>query len=261
MTMLLRRLSNFKGLLFLIGLLLVWEVIGRAEIVQPPVFFPPLSSILVTLLEHIVTLEIPRHAGLTLLRSLSGLAAAAVIAIPLGIFMGHFRKIHDLLGVTVEALRPIPPAAVIPVAIVFLGIHDKMKFAVITFGCLWPILLNTIQGVRSIDPVLIETARTLKVRGAKFFWEIIVKAASPYIVTGVRISLAIAMILAIVTEMIAGNSGLGFFILISERSFQFKEMYAGIIAIALTGYLLNQVFVLVVDRFLMRWYRGYTAKI
>jgi NitT/TauT family transport system permease protein/sulfonate transport system permease protein len=208
-----------------------------------------------------VSLELPRQIGLTLLRSFTGLSIALLIAVPLGVWTGYSPRASEFFTPTVEALRPIPPAAIIPLAITFLGIDNAMKVAVVVFGCLWPILLNTIAGVRALDRVLIETARTLNVRGVHFLWEIIMKGASPYIVTGVRISLAISLILTIVTEMIAGSNGLGFFIILSERSFRFADMYAGILAIGIVGYLTNRAFTAVVDGYLLRWYRGYTARL
>jgi len=153
-------------------------------------------------------------------------------------------------------LRPLPSAAIIPVAILFLGIFDSMKVAVITFGALWPILLNTVDGVRNIDPVLLDTARTLSLTRGQALMKIVVPGASPGVFTGMRISLAIALILSITVEMIAGNNGLGFYILDWERSFHFREMYAGILALGGVGYMLNHAFLLV-DRRIMRWHKGF----
>lgn len=254
-------LMRYKGFVFLVVLLGVWELIGQSKIVNPPEFFPPITDILATLFQLIASFELPTHLGLTLYRSLAGLAIASIIAVPLGIWMGSSKFVRDILNPTVELLRPTPPAAIIPIAILFFGIHDTMKLVVIVFGCIWPILINTISGVRNLNTVLIETGKTFNLTGRQFLWEIVLKGASPYILTGIRISLAISIILAIVSEMIAGNNGLGFFIIISERSFQIKEMYAGIIAIAILGFSLNHLFVYVADKHIMKWYKGYTAQI
>ena len=250
-----------RGALLPAVLLAAWELGGRAGVVDPPVFLPPVSAVLTRLGMLVATGELPREIGLTLARGFGGLLIAFAIGLPIGLWIGLSRMVRDLLSPTVEALRPIPPAAIIPIAILFFGIDDAMKIVVVAFGCVWPILVNTIAGVLALDRVVIDTARTLKVRGVRFLWEIIVKGSSPYIATGVRISLAIALILTIVAEMVAGNDGLGFFIILAERSFQFPDMYAGIVAIAIVGCAVNWLFTFIVDRYLLRWYRGYTAKL
>lgn len=253
--------TNLKGIIFLLVLLVVWEVVGRTEIIDPPEFLPPFSEVLVTFYALTMALELPYHALLTVARGLAGMFLAAVLAIPIGLWMGASRTTNELLTPVVELLRPIPPAAVIPVSILFLGIGDTMKLAVIAFGSVWPILVNTTAGVQNLDKTLVDTGRMLHLGPRRFLWEIVFKGASPYIATGMRISLAISLILAIVTEMIAGSNGLGFFIMLSERSFQIKEMYAGLLGIAAIGYALNHLYVFLVYGHLMRWYQGYTAEI
>jgi ABC-type nitrate/sulfonate/bicarbonate transport system permease component len=172
--------------------------------------------------------------------------------------MGRSKKINNLLEPLVEMLRPIPSAAIIPVAILFFGIFDSMKIFVISFACVWPILLNTIDGVKSIDRTLIETGMTFNLTKKQFLFKIVLPGASPNIVTGMRISLAISLILAITVEMISGNNGLGFFILDAERSFKYPEMYAGILLIGVIGYLINTIFLKSTNR-VMEWHKGFTA--
>jgi ABC-type nitrate/sulfonate/bicarbonate transport system permease component len=141
----------------------------------------------------------------------------------------------------------------------FLGIDNEMKVFMIAFGSFFPILLNTYSGVRSVDPVQVNTARTFGLSRFAIVKQIIVPAASPYIVTGMRVSLAIALILVVIAEMVASNNGMGFFILDTQRSFRVKEMYAGIIALAIVGYALNAAF-LALERRLMAWHIGATTK-
>ena len=143
--------------------------------------------------------------------------------------MGRSRRIALLLNPIAEILRPIPSAAIIPVAILFLGIDERMKIAVVVFGSTLPILLNTIYGVRSVDLLLIDTGRTFNLSRLAFLRKIVIPAALPSIATGLRISLAISLILTITVEMIAGNSGLGFLILDYERSFRYAGVYAGVV--------------------------------
>jgi len=140
-----------------------------------------------------------------------------------------------------------------------LGIGDAMIVAVTVYATLWPILVNTIDGVRNIERTLIDTARTFGLRGWAILWRVILPGAAPYIVTGLRISLSIALILVTTAEMIAGSRGLGFFILDQERSFNSRNMYAGIIVVAALGYGLNRLF-LALEGKALGWRRGMLAR-
>ena len=147
----------------------------------------------------------------TLSRFLEGYVIAALLAVSLGILLGYFRFAYSLLETLIEFLRPMPSVAIIPVAVLALGIGDRMIVAVTVYASLWPMLVNTIDGVRNIEPTLIDTARTFGLSRRLILWRIILPAASPYIVTGLRISLSIALILVTTAEMIAGSRGTGLF--------------------------------------------------
>jgi ABC-type nitrate/sulfonate/bicarbonate transport system permease component len=256
MSMLKERLA---GLILIIVLLLIWEAASKLALVNP-IFLPPFSEIIATLVNMILKGELINHVGYTVFRCFLGYFLAILVAVPLGIMMGRSKFLYRVFEPLVEMLRPLPSAAIIPVAILFLGIHTKMKLAVIMFGSLWPILINTIHGVRGIDPILIDTGRTFNLDQKKLLTKIIIPGASPNIVTGMRISLAIALILAVTVEMVAGSDGLGFCIIDWERSFRFKEMYAGIFALGILGYLINYLFLRIDNKF-MRWYKGFTRAI
>lgn len=249
--------NKLNGYLMVIVLLILWECVSRASIVNP-VFFPPFSKILITLGKMMFNVETWENITSTLLRCFLGYFIACAVGIPVGILMGRSQKIYYLLEPLTEMLRPIPSAAVIPIAILFLGIGDSMKVFVVVYACLWPVLINSLDGVRSIDPVLIETGKTFDLSRWRFLYSIVIPAASPHFITGMRISLAIALILSITVEMIAGNNGIGFHILDSERSFHFNEMYAGIFLIGIIGYSVNFLFVKLSDR-VMKWHKGFTA--
>ncbi len=249
--------SKLSGYFLVIGLLLLWECVSRASVVNP-VFFPPFSKILGTLGKMIFAMETWKNITSTLLRCFLGYFIACAIGIPVGILMGRSKKIYYLLEPLTEMLRPIPSAAIIPIAILFLGIGDSMKIFIVVYACLWPVLINSLDGVRSIDPVLIETGKTFDLSKWRFLSSIVIPAASPHFITGMRISLAVSLILSITVEMIAGNNGIGFHILDSERSFHFREMYAGIFLIGIIGYSINFIFLKLSDR-IMKWHKGFTA--
>jgi ABC-type nitrate/sulfonate/bicarbonate transport system permease component len=188
----------------------------------------------------------------SLWRIFCGFALACVVAIPLGLLMGTSSFIYRLLEPLTEFIRPIPSSAYIPVAILILGIEDGMKIFVIFLACLFPVLLNTYGGVRGVDPVLVDTGRTFGLSRFQTLYQIVFPAALPSILTGMRISLGIALIVAVVCEMIAGNSGIGYFILDMQRIFRVPEMFAGIFTLGILGYLINLAFLQIEGRFL-RW--------
>lgn len=252
------RTFNWTGWAAFALLLLLWEVGSRSNPILEP-YIPPLSRVLVSLGEVIVSGQITVHLLATLARFLQGYFLAAAIAVTLGICLGYFRFAHSLLEMLIEFLRPMPSVAIIPVAILWLGIGDAMIVAVTVYASTWPILINTIDGVRNIERTLIDTGRTFGLARRHILWQIILPGASPYIVTGLRVSLSIALILVTTAEMIAGRTGLGFFILDEERSLRSSQMYAGIIVVALLGYALNRLFVALEDK-AMQWRRAMGAR-
>lgn len=249
---------NFSGLAALLALLLLWEISSRRSSIIH-YYFPPVSQIFASFFNLIVSGELLRHLLVSLSRFIRGYLIAATFAVTFGIILGYFRFLYSLFEALIEFLRPMPSVAIIPVAILFLGIGDPMIVAVTVYACTWPILINTIDGVRNIDRTLIDTGRTFGLGRWKILARIAFPAASPYIVTGLRISLAIALILVTTSEMVVGGSGVGFFILDEERSLRTSNMYAGIMLVALLGYTLNRLF-LALEAKTMAWHRGMTAK-
>ena len=249
---------NWTGWLVFGIFLLLWEYGSRSS-PNLQLYIPPVSQIIVTLTNLVVSGQVTAHFLTTLRRFLEGYLLAAAIAVTLGVLLGYFRLAHSLLETLIEFLRPMPSVAIIPVAILLLGIGDAMIVAVTVYASTWPILINTIDGVRHIEGILIDTGRTFGLARRHILWQIILPAASPYIVTGLRVSLSIALILVTTAEMIAGSKGLGFFILDEERSLRSSAMYAGIILVAVLGYLLNRLF-LALEEKAMQWRRGMVAR-
>ena len=242
-----------------VGLGLVgWELVARSR-QEMAAFFPPVSEVLVTLAQILWSGELMTHIAASLRRFAEGYALAGVLAVSAGLCLGIWRPLYRVFEPLIELLRPMPSPATIPIAILFLGIGDEMKVAVIVYACAWPILLNTVDGVRSVDRVLVATAATFRLSPWTRFWKVMLPAASPQIVTGLRVSLAIALILVTTSEMVVSNDGLGFYVLERQRSFQMPEMYAAIVALALIGYALNRCF-LALDGWAMAWHKGLTRK-
>jgi NitT/TauT family transport system permease protein len=236
-----KRRSKLNGIVALLALLAAWELVARAGWVNP-LLFPALSKILASFFNLIASGEIPGQVARSMERAAAGYLLAAAVCIPLGIVMGLSDGVHRALEIVVETLRPIPPPVVIPVAMLFLGIGDGMKIFVIFFSCAWPILLNTIDGVRGIDRLLVDTARTFGLKRGQTIVQVVLPAAAPQITTGLRISLSITLILVVISEMVGSSDGIGYFILNAQRRLKIDQMYAGMIALALLGYFLNQAF-------------------
>jgi ABC-type nitrate/sulfonate/bicarbonate transport system permease component len=246
------------GLLVVGVCLVAWEAAARSR-PDLSVHFPPASAVFLALGGIVRSGDLATHALATLRRFAEGYVLASVLAIGTGLVLGLSRGLHALVEPLIELLRPMPSVAIIPVAILFLGIGDEMKVAVTVYACVWPILLNTIDGVRSVDRVLVATAATFRLSAWQRFWKVVLPAASPQIVTGLRVSLAIALVLVTTSEMVVSNDGLGYYVLDLQRAFQTPEMYAAVVALGLIGYALNRLFLLL-DARVMAWHRGATRK-
>ena len=249
---------NWPGWIAFGLVLLIWEL-GSHNNPALQSYLPPVSRILSSLGELILSGRIVSHLMITLSRFLQSYLLAASIAVILGTVLGYFRLAYSLFEAVIEFLRPMPSVAIIPVAVLLLGISDAMIVAVTVYASLWPVLINTIDGVRYIERTLIDTGRTFGLNRRQILWLVVLPAAAPYIVTGLRISLSIALILVTTAEMIAGSRGLGFFILDEERSMNSGNMYAGVILVSALGYLLNRLFVLG-EGWAMNWRRGMLAR-
>jgi ABC-type nitrate/sulfonate/bicarbonate transport system permease component len=238
--------------------LLIWEAAAR---LAPgcQLYLPPMTSVLMALGQLWITGAAGGHLLVTVQRFLAGYLIAAALGVMLGIALGYFRPLHNLLGIVIELLRPMPSVAIIPVAILTLGLGDAMIVAVTVYASVWSILINTIDGVRNIETTLVDTGRTFGLGRWRILWQIILPGASPYIVTGLRIALSIALILVTTAEMIAGSKGLGFYILDQERSMNSGNMYAGIVIVAVLGYALNRLF-LATEARVMKWRYGMMAR-
>jgi ABC-type nitrate/sulfonate/bicarbonate transport system permease component len=237
------------GFAFIAALLLVWELAVRLKMIDTP-SVPSVTEILVAWYKVTANGVMLKELGPSLYRIAIGYVLAVVVAVPLGLMMGASRFMYFLFEPLTEVLRPIPSSAYIPIAILFLGIGDQMKEFVVFFSCLFPILVNTYSGVIGIDPVLVETGRTFGLTRGEILRSIVFRATIPNILTGMRISLAIALIVVVVAEMVAGSSGIGYFILDQQRTFRVPEMFAGIFTLGVLGYFANALFLLVEQRVL-----------
>src|SRR2546426_2068864 len=214
--------------------LAVWEIVCRAAHVSPAILPPP-SQVARKWWEYLVTGELPRDAVATLLRLFVGFAIGAGLALRPGLWMGARNRVYELFNPIVQLLRPIPPIAFIPLAILWFGLGNPPAFFLISLGAFFPVLMNTIAGVRSVDAIYIRAARNLGASQMALFFRVMVPAATPHIMTGVRVGFGVAFIVVIVAEMIAVNNGLGYRILEAREFFWSDKIIAGMITIGLLG--------------------------
>nr|WP_312862708.1 ABC transporter permease [Streptomonospora salina] len=191
-------------------------------------------------------------------RLIGGFALGTVLGAALGIVLGLSARLRALLEPVLEFFRAIPPPVLVPLLMLFVGVNTTMKLAVIVSGCIWPILLNTIEGVRAVDPVLADTCRCYGIRGRRWLTTLVLRSASPQIMAGMRQGLSIAIILMVISEMFASSSGLGYTIIQFQRTFAIPEMWSGILLLGLLGFGLSVLFGLA-ERRVLYWYNGVRA--
>lgn len=218
-------------------------------------YFPPLREILRTFGDVWLGPRLVDDVLPSLRRLVLGYGLAALLGVGLGILLGRAPGVRRATGPMLEFLRAIPPPLLIPVGMIVLGLGDGMKVAVIGLVCLFPVLLNTTDGVRGVDPVLLDTGRTYGLSPGLTLRRIVLPSAAPQIFVGLRTSLAMALILMVISEMVASRNGIGFTILQAQRTFALPEMWSGILLLGLLGVALNALFALA-ERRALRWQRG-----
>jgi ABC-type nitrate/sulfonate/bicarbonate transport system permease component len=232
-------------------LLVALEAVVRAGAVNPAILPPP-SLVLQKLAGILTGGAFLQPLGKTLYLLFVSYAIGCALAVGLGLLMGRYRFVDGLLEPLVEFLRPLPKAALLPPLMLFLGLGDAMKMTVIALGVFFPVLINTVQGVRGTDPVLIDVGRTFGHKPSAWLGKIVLPSALPLILAGMRVSLGLGLVLVIVAEMMAGTGGIGFLVIDMQRSFRSADMYAWIVILAVLGYALNAVFIRL-ERRLIHW--------
>ena len=210
---------------------------------------PRLSTIISSALNLLLNGRIFIDIVVSLYRIFLGFGVAVLIAIPLGFLMGEYKFVERMLNPIVEMFRPLSPIALFPLFILFFGIGLMSKVAIIFWVCLFPLLLNTIKGVKSVDTLLIDAAHSMGANKFEIFMSVVIPHSLYWIVTGLRISFSSAFLALIAAEMIGSSNGLGYFVLHSAQTFRISEMYVGIIIIAILGFAFNCIFIRLETRF------------
>ena len=222
---------------FIVGALLVcvWQLVASAHVVSP-VYLPGPDRTWDALVNGFATGTLAQQVLQTVGRMLIGWLFASLVGVVLGALIGMSKSARTYLGPTLEFLRPLPASAVIPLAIAFFGLSDGMVLGVVAFGALWPTLLATVHGFAAVEPQLYDVARALGLSRLAVIWKIALPSSLPDIFGGMRLSLTVSLILAIVGEMLASRTGLGSGILIAARTFHAPDLYAGVVLLGVLGY-------------------------
>jgi len=234
------------------ALLSLWEVLPRLGIVDP-LFIPSLSGVLSTIYEMTSSGELGKHTLVSLVRALSGLLAALVVGLPLGLLLGGwFPRVQTATEPLMELFAQANPVILAHIIIFFLGIGQTAKVFIIAWLCIWPITFSTIAGIRSVDPTLVKAARSLGLGRFRLFLIVVLPSAAGSIFTGLRLAAGYAYIMLVASEMMGASSGLGFLVVQSQESYNITRIFAGASVITLLAVVTDQLLKLVEKRLSFR---------
>lgn len=229
-------------------LLAAWEVLPRIGVVDR-VFLTPFSEVLTAWADLLAAGELTEHVSASLLRSAAGFGLAVAVAVPLGLLIGWYRPVADFLNPVLELFRNTAALALLPVFVLILGLGETSKVSIICYACTWPILLNTIAGVRGVDPLLVKSAQSMGLSSPRLFQKVILPAAVPTVFTGIRLAGAYSILVLVAAEMVGAKAGLGYLINYAQYNFRIPDMYAGIVTISVLGLVFNLLLLKLERRF------------
>jgi NitT/TauT family transport system permease protein len=227
--------------------LAVWEALPRLGWVDRS-FVPPFSEVAAYLWRSLIGGDLSRHLAVSLGRSGLGFGLALLVALPLGFVLGWFPAFERFVDPLLQVFRQTSAFALFPLFILFLGIGEKSKVAIIFYGAQWPLLLNTISGVKNVDPLLVKSARSMGLGRFALFRKVILPAALPQVFTGLRLAATLAILIIVAAESLGASSGLGYVLTNAQYNFDLPRMYAAIVLLALVGLATNFILVTLENR-------------
>jgi ABC-type nitrate/sulfonate/bicarbonate transport system permease component len=233
------------------GTLCLWELVTATGWINQ-VLLPPPIDVINTLISSVADGTLVRNIVASLTRVVEGFLLAMIIAVPLGVAMGISRIIFGLFDPLLELLRPIPPIAVIPLAILWFGIGELSKDLLIAYGAFFPILVNTMAGFREVERVHVHAAQALGANRYHIFRDVVLRSALPFVIVGARLGMGMAFIVLVAAELIASSAGLGFMISDARYNFRTDQMFVGMACIGVLGFLLN-ILLLKIEHRLLKW--------
>jgi len=246
-----KRARQVLAAVSILGCIAVWALITASGWIEK-VLLPSPWEVVTAIWNSTADGSLAKHVGASFLRVVQGFVLALVLAVPVGVLMGNSQRASGLIDPLIELLRPIPPIAMIPLAILWFGIGELSKVTIIAYGAFFPILINTMAGFREVDAVHIRAAQTLGASRRAIFRDVILRSAFPFIVTGARLGMGMAFIVLVAAELIASSEGLGFLITDARYSFRTDQVFLGMVCIGVLGFVLNRLLV-EVERRLLGW--------
>lgn len=230
-------LRSFRSVLInkwsIVAFLLVWEFVARAGLVSP-IFVTPLSTVLSTIVNE--PDFIARHLPVSIYRVVVGFAVGSSSGIVIGLMMGRVRVMEDVFTLPISIFYPVPKIGFIPLFIMWFGIGNRSKIAVISLATFFPVVLNTYQGAKGVEKEMVWAALSLGSSTPEVITRVVFPQILPNVFTGMRISAAVAWAIMVIAEMVGASDGIGFFLLLMQRQFQTKFVFASIIVIAFAGW-------------------------
>lgn len=248
----LRSVAWGLGILGLAAAVGVWQIVSAAAGRTLVPGFGPVASNAWSLMTGSV---LGQDVIPSVLRTLTGFAISAVLGVVLGLITGYYRVAREWTAGVFDFMRSLPTPLLIPVALTIFGLGGKMVIAVIVSAAVWPVLINTANATRGLDPTLVDTARILGLRGRELMLRAVLPAVSPQIFAGLRVAISISLAVMVVAEILGGSSGIGYYISNAQQSFNITGSYGGVLILCLLGWALDTVFLLI-ERRLLRWQRG-----
>jgi ABC-type nitrate/sulfonate/bicarbonate transport system permease component len=239
--------ARLTGLALLVAMLALWQLASRFE--RPEFVLSPLE-IADHLAQALVSGDLLVHVGASLARSLPGFLLGSLVGVLLGLLAGVARSLDQLLSPVVFLTYPVPKIVFLPIIMLWMGIGDVSKIAVIALACFYPCFINAYYGARATSTIMVWASLNMGARPAQVFRKVVLPSALPLIFAGLRVSLALSFILLFSAEMINARSGLGFLIRQAETSLRFDLMYVAIVAVAALGYASDQLLLLLRRRVL-----------
>ncbi|ABY24301.1 ABC transporter permease protein [Renibacterium salmoninarum ATCC 33209] len=240
------------GSIAVVGFFALWEFGPTFADPTSRVFLPPLHEVIQAGIKLTLNGQLTTHIGASLFRAAIGFVIAVALGVSAGLLISWYRPLRELLNPLLELFRNTAALALLPVLTLLLGIGEESKITIVVYAAFFPVLLNTVAGVRTVDPLFLTAARSLNIRGVDLFRKVILPSAVPTIFTGIRMAGTSSILVLIAAEMVGAKAGLGYLIINAQSSFLIPDMYAGILVVALLGLLTNTLLIALERRF-SRW--------
>ncbi len=230
--------EKYASIVLVLVVLSIWEIMSRSGWISA-LFFPPPSKIIVNFLQLFNSKKIFEHLSITLFRLVAGCLIGGIPGLILGLAMGWSPRIRRVFDPIIAALHPMPKIAIFPLIMIIFGLGNASKIAAIAIASFFPMLINSMAGVQQINPVYLDVTKNFGAGVWKTFTRVIIPGSLPMILTGIRLSINVALLITIAVEWVSSKSGLGVLIWFAWQTLKIEELYASLIVIGLLGFLIN----------------------